>query len=73
MFPANSGFKIGVAYVIITTVLFLFPPELPVTGSNMSMYLSLLLFPDWSHFIHRLPLDSKAASFVALHLPHDIM
>ena len=28
--------KIGIAYVIITTVLFLFPPELPVTGSNMS-------------------------------------
>lgn len=31
--PANL---IGVAYVIVTTVLFLFPPELPVTGSNMS-------------------------------------
>jgi choline transport protein len=27
---------LGVAYVIVTTVLFLFPPELPVTGSNMS-------------------------------------
>jgi choline transport protein len=30
------GFQIGVAYVIITTVLFLFPPDLPVTGSNMN-------------------------------------
>ncbi|EPE32742.1 hypothetical protein GLAREA_07876 [Glarea lozoyensis ATCC 20868] len=27
---------IGLAYVIVTTVLFLFPPELPVTGSNMN-------------------------------------
>ncbi|KAL8688197.1 MAG: hypothetical protein Q9224_004945, partial [Gallowayella concinna] len=26
---------LGIAYVIVTTVLFLFPPELPVTGSNM--------------------------------------
>ena len=28
---------LGIAYVIVTTVLFLFPPDLPVTGSNMSM------------------------------------
>ncbi|PVH95857.1 amino acid permease [Periconia macrospinosa] len=27
---------LGVVYVIVTTVLFLFPPELPVTGSNMN-------------------------------------
>jgi amino acid permease (GABA permease) len=27
---------LGIVYVIITTVLFVFPPELPVTGSNMS-------------------------------------
>ncbi|KAL8941139.1 MAG: hypothetical protein Q9211_001946 [Gyalolechia sp. 1 TL-2023] len=27
---------LGIAYVIVTTVLFVFPPELPVTGSNMS-------------------------------------
>lgn len=27
---------LGVAYVILTTVLFVFPPELPVTGSNMN-------------------------------------
>ncbi|KAF2642049.1 amino acid transporter [Massarina eburnea CBS 473.64] len=27
---------LGVAYVIVTTVLFLFPPELPVTASNMN-------------------------------------
>lgn len=27
---------LGIAYVIVTTVLFLFPPTLPVTGSNMS-------------------------------------
>jgi choline transport protein len=29
---------LGLAYTIVTTVLFLFPPELPVTTSNMSMY-----------------------------------
>lgn len=29
---------LGIAYVIITTVLFVFPPVLPVTGSNMSTY-----------------------------------
>lgn len=28
---------IGIAYTIVTTVLFLFPPELPVTTTNMSM------------------------------------
>jgi len=27
---------IGLSYVIVTTVLFLFPPDLPVTGSNMN-------------------------------------
>ena len=27
---------LGIAYVIVTTVLFLFPPALPVSGSNMS-------------------------------------
>ncbi|KAL6713681.1 hypothetical protein ACLMJK_009146 [Lecanora helva] len=27
---------LGIAYVIVTTVLFLFPPELPVSGSNMN-------------------------------------
>ncbi|OSS48667.1 hypothetical protein B5807_07001 [Epicoccum nigrum] len=27
---------IGLAYAIVTTVLFVFPPELPVTGSNMN-------------------------------------
>ncbi|EMF15390.1 amino acid permease [Sphaerulina musiva SO2202] len=26
----------GIAFVIVTTVLFVFPPELPVTGSNMN-------------------------------------
>jgi amino acid permease (GABA permease) len=29
---------IGISYVLITTVLFVFPPVLPVTGSNMSTY-----------------------------------
>ena len=29
---------VGISYVIVTTVLFLFPPGLPVTGSNMSMF-----------------------------------
>ena len=47
MLPATRAFKIpeplawfanllGIAYVILTTVLFVFPPELPVTGSNMN-------------------------------------
>jgi choline transport protein len=47
MLPANRSFKmpewlgwsanlLGIAYVILTTVLFVFPPELPVTGSNMN-------------------------------------
>ena len=27
---------IGICYVIVTTVLFLFPPDLPVTGNNMN-------------------------------------
>ncbi|PBP18914.1 hypothetical protein BUE80_DR010388 [Diplocarpon rosae] len=45
MLPESRPFKlspavgwtanlIGIAYVILTTVLFLFPPKLPVTGSN---------------------------------------
>lgn len=29
-------YQISLAYIILTTVLFLFPPELPVTGPNMS-------------------------------------
>lgn len=29
---------IGIAYTIVTTVMFLFPPELPVTSSNMSKF-----------------------------------
>ena len=28
--------QIGIAYAILTTVLFMFPPELPVTGNNMN-------------------------------------
>ncbi|KAF4624483.1 hypothetical protein G7Y89_g13688 [Cudoniella acicularis] len=47
MLPASRPFRIpsllgwianliGLAYVILTTVLFLFPPDLPVTGSNMN-------------------------------------
>jgi choline transport protein len=31
---------LGLAYTTITTVLFLFPPELPVTTTNMSTYTS---------------------------------
>ena len=30
---------VGVSYTIVTTVLFLFPPELPVSTSNMSKYI----------------------------------
>ncbi|KAI7292680.1 hypothetical protein KC315_g19455 [Hortaea werneckii] len=47
MLPETRPFKLpewfawfanllGVAYVILTTVLFVFPPELPVTGTNMN-------------------------------------
>ena len=28
--------QIGIAYAVLTSVLFVFPPELPVTGSNMN-------------------------------------
>ena len=30
------GDQIGIAYAIVTTVLFVFPPDLPVTGNNMN-------------------------------------
>jgi choline transport protein len=47
MLPETRNFKLpeafawfanllGIAYVVVTTVLFVFPPELPVTGSNMN-------------------------------------
>lgn len=47
MLPSSRLFKLpewfawianllGVSYVILTTVLFVFPPDLPVTGSNMN-------------------------------------
>ena len=44
LFPLRSSIllvltilqQLGIVYVIVTTVLFLFPPDLPVTGSNMS-------------------------------------
>lgn len=47
MLPANRSFVLpewfgwtinllGVAFVIVTTVLFVFPPDLPVSGSNMN-------------------------------------
>lgn len=29
-------FQIGLAFTVLTTVFFLFPPDLPVTGSNMN-------------------------------------
>lgn len=34
---------VGLAYTTVTTVLFLFPPELPVTTTNMSMYTQRLM------------------------------
>lgn len=37
-----SANLLGLAYAIVTTVLFVFPPELPVTGSNMSKCTSIL-------------------------------
>ncbi len=47
MLPANRHFKmpeplawfanlLGVAYVILTTVLFVFPPAIPVSGTSMN-------------------------------------
>lgn len=39
MLPGVLGWAanlLGIAYVIVTTVLFLFPPALPVSGSNMN-------------------------------------
>ena len=47
MLPPTRAFKmpeplawfanlLGIAYVILTTILFVFPPELPVTGSSMN-------------------------------------
>ncbi|OWP03137.1 amino acid transporter [Marssonina coronariae] len=47
MLPGSRSFKlsaavgwtanlIGIIYVVLTTVLFVFPPQLPVTGSNMN-------------------------------------
>ena len=42
---------IGIAYTIVTTVLFLFPPELPVTSSNMSKpCTSALRLPSYTSF-----------------------
>jgi hypothetical protein len=32
----TQNFQISLVYIVLTTVLFLFPPELPATGSNMS-------------------------------------
>ena len=29
---------VGLSYIILTTVLFIFPPELPVSGGNMSTF-----------------------------------
>jgi choline transport protein len=34
--PSNVGQQIGIAYAALTTVLFMFPPVLPVTGNNMN-------------------------------------
>lgn len=31
--------QISVVYIVLTTVLFLFPPALPATGSNMSTFI----------------------------------
>src|ERR1700761_879527 len=47
MLPANRPFKmpeplawfaniLGIIFVVITTILFVFPPVLPVTGTNMN-------------------------------------
>ena len=35
--------QVSLVYIILTTVLFLFPPDLPVTASNMSTFLPSFL------------------------------
>ena len=35
--------QVSICYISITTVLFLFPPSLPVTGSGMSKFLTYSL------------------------------
>jgi choline transport protein len=32
----NFGIQVGIAWTLLTTVLFVFPPEQPVTGTNMN-------------------------------------
>jgi len=34
----------GLAFTLLTTVFFLFPPELPVTGSNMNYAIAVFGF-----------------------------
>lgn len=41
-----NGMQLGLSYIALTTVLFLFPPGRPVTGSSMSKY-RLLVFLWW--------------------------
>ena len=40
--------QVAMCYIYLTTVLFLFPPELPVTGSNMSAspFFLIVLLPE---------------------------
>ena len=58
---------LGIAYVIVTTVLFLFPPDLPVTGSNMSTLYPMFFFS----YCHSSPpiIHLKICS----PLPHSVM
>lgn len=34
--PLTSYLQVGLCFTALTTVFFLFPPELPVTGTNMN-------------------------------------
>jgi choline transport protein len=38
--------QISLVYIALTTILFLFPPSLPATGSSMSKMASHILFPE---------------------------
>ena len=60
---------LGIAYVIVTTVLFLFPPTLPVTGSNMS---TSSVSPLHLHSIHHhRPQQSFFLRFASQALQHN--
>jgi len=55
--------QIGLAYVIVTTILFLFPLDLPVTGSNMSRLPPLLVVLFDGHLLLRINTGSQRTDY----------